>query len=86
MAPPKVITKKLQWWLKKRFHRAFVELGDDLEHGWQEDGTECGLVTTNTAAHEMFNDVLWTCERKTVERVEWFNRLWKAHIEDVRLQ
>ncbi|KAF9459537.1 hypothetical protein BDZ94DRAFT_1381618 [Collybia nuda] len=81
MAPPKQATKKLKWWLGKRFNSAFVDLGDSLEHGSQEDGTECGLLATNTAAHETFHDTLWTCERKILERVEWFNKLFKAHID-----
>lgn len=84
MAPPKHTIKKLQWWLGKRFNNSFVNLGDDLEHGSQEDGTECGLLATNTAAREMFHDTLWTCERKILERVEWFNKLCNAHIDYVR--
>ncbi|GLB42721.1 hypothetical protein LshimejAT787_1201700 [Lyophyllum shimeji] len=83
MAAPKDLIRKLQWWLKKRIGRQFKEMGDQLEHGRQEDWTDCGVISPNTAAHEVFNDELWTCERKVHERLRWFLTLCRAHIEDV---
>ncbi|KIJ91181.1 hypothetical protein K443DRAFT_126315 [Laccaria amethystina LaAM-08-1] len=73
MPYPKAVMKKLQW-----------ELGDNLVHGKQEDGTECGILTANTIAHTVFQDPLWVVSRKEVERVGWFNQLVEAHIREVR--
>lgn len=72
MPPSKGIIKKLQWWLRKRFCGPFKDCGDVLEHGRQEDGTECGVITPNTAAREVFHDELWRQDHKVVERVSWF--------------
>jgi len=83
MPPPKEIMRKLRWWIEKRFNKVFKELGDELTHGKQEDGTECGILTANTIAHEVFRDTLWTTGRKEVERVGWFNALTDVHIADV---
>lgn len=84
MPPPKVAIKQVQTWLKRRFGKEFKSTGDSLAHGDQEDFTDCGILMTNTAAHDMFDDTLWTYERKAIERANWFIRLSKAHIEDVR--
>jgi hypothetical protein len=84
MTAPKEIIKKLQWWLRRRFRGTFKNCGDTLKHGLQEDGMECGIVTPNTAAHEVFHDTLLACDRKVLERVNWFCMLWTAHVEDVR--
>jgi hypothetical protein len=85
MPPPKGIIKKLQWWLRKRFRGPFKDCGDTLEHGLQEDGTECGIVAPNTAAREVFRDELWTTDRKVFERANWFCKLSAAHVKDVRI-
>jgi hypothetical protein len=37
---PKEAIRKIQWWLKSRFNRVFKELGDELQHGDQEDYTD----------------------------------------------
>lgn len=84
MEAPKEVVKKLQWWLKQRFKKEFADCGDQLEHGLQDDGFSCGIITTNTAAHDIFNDQLWTPKRKAVERVQWFMTLCQKHMEDVR--
>ena len=85
MPRPKAAIKKLRWWLQKRFENPFRELGDQLVHGKQEDGTECGILTVNTIAHKVFQDPLWVVGRKAVERVVWFNKLVGAHIQEVRI-
>lgn len=84
MSPPKEIIRKLQWWLKHRFGTTFKNVGNQLEHGKQEDWTDCGIVSANTAAREIFRDEpLWTVEKKQLERVAWFVKLCQAHIDDV---
>jgi len=85
MPHPKAAIKKLWWWLQKRFENPFRELGDQLVHGKQEDGTECGILAVNTIAHKVFQDPLWVVGRKAVERVVWFNKLVGAHIQEVRI-
>ena len=60
-------------------------LGDTLIHGEQDNATECGILTANTAAHEIFNDELWGAEEKADERACWFNVLRDVHIEEVRI-
>jgi len=85
MPAPKEAIKKLQWWLQKRFRGPFTNCGDALEHGRQDDATECGIVTANTAAREVFHDALWTSNQKNVERVDWFHMLCAAHVNDVRV-
>lgn len=85
MPAPKAIIRKLQWWLKCRFGEKFKDIGNQLGHGKQEDWTDCGIVSANTAAHELFRDEeLWTVEKKQLERVAWFVKLCRAHIDDVR--
>ena len=83
MAPPRTAIKKLKWWLKSRFEREFKDCGDTLNHGFQIDVTDCGILAANTAAHDVFNDVVWTVERKIEERVQWFLTLSKAHMCEV---
>lgn len=80
---PKEIIKKIQWWLKKRFGIQFKDCGDDLEHGKQEDFTDCGIACANTAARELFEDPLWSDEQKGDQRVRWFITLTKKHIKEV---
>lgn len=67
----------------KRFGKPFKNTGDSLAHGRQEDFTDCGMLTANTAAHNIFNDELWTKDRKNVERARWFITLSEAHIKEV---
>ena len=85
MPAPNAIIRKLQWWLKQRFGAKFKDIGNQLEHGRQEDWTDCGIVSANTAAHELFGgEALWAVETKQLERVAWFVKLCRAHIDDVR--
>jgi hypothetical protein len=84
MPPPKATLKQVQTWLKKRFGKEFKNTWDSLAHGDQEGFIDCGILASNTAAHDIFGDALWTYERKAIERVQWFIRLSKTHIEDVR--
>jgi hypothetical protein len=85
MPAPKAIVQKLQWWIKHRFGEKFKDVGNQLEHGKQEDWTDCGIISANTAAHELFSDeAVWTVEKKQHERVAWFVKLCRAHIKDVR--
>jgi hypothetical protein len=85
MPPPKAIIKKLQWWLQKHFRGPFKDCGDAIEHGLQADGTECGIITPNTVAQEVFHDDLWTTDCKVLECINWFCKLSAAHVEDVRI-
>jgi hypothetical protein len=86
MSTPKAIIQKLQLWLKYHFGEKFKDLGNHLEHGKQDDWTDCGIISVNTAAYEIFRDeVLWTVRRKQHEYVTWFLKLCRAHIDDVRL-
>ncbi|KAG6819326.1 hypothetical protein H0H93_012927 [Arthromyces matolae] len=86
MPQPKAMIQKIQLWLKKRFRGPFKDLGDAMEHGQQDDYTDCGIVSANSAANEIFHDCpLWTPERKVAERIEWFIALCKAHVTDVNL-
>jgi hypothetical protein len=55
MPAPKMVVKKLQWWLKHRFGKTFKVIGNQLEHG-KQDWTDCGVISANTAAHEVFRD------------------------------
>ncbi|KAH9979551.1 hypothetical protein BGW80DRAFT_1442528 [Lactifluus volemus] len=71
LAPPMDIIKKLQWWLKKRLDGPFKNLGDGLEHGRQDDMSNCGILCANTAACDIFeDDDLWTTETKALKRGE----------------
>lgn len=85
MPEPKTALKKIQWWLKARFGREFTKLENSLEHGRQDDYTSCGILASNTVAHDVFGDEIWTCEKKFLERVKWFVILSEAHINDVGL-
>ena len=86
MKAPEEAIRKIQWWLKSRFERTFNELGDDPQHGDQEDHADCGIVAANTAACELFSDEeLWTPGRKALERVSWFNKLVEKHISEVTI-
>jgi len=83
---PRATIKKLQGWLKTQFKKDLTDCGDQLEHGLQDDGTSCGILAANMAAHEVFGDTLWTMKRKTAKRVEWFVALSKIHMKDVCFQ
>jgi hypothetical protein len=86
MPEPTDIVKNLQWWTKEHFGRRFQNLGDELEHGDQNDWTDCGIVAANTAAREIFGDTKWTAERKEEERLLWFLTLVKKHVDEVRFK
>jgi hypothetical protein len=74
----------LQWWLRKRINGPFKSVGDRLDHGRQDDTSNCGIVCANTAACNIFeDDDLWTTEAKALERGWWFVVLVKKHIDDV---
>lgn len=81
MPEPRDIVQKLRWWLEKRFDGPFVDAGDSLEHGIQpeNDGISCGIIASNTLAHNVLGVPLWTSSRKVYERAEWFNILCAAH-------
>ncbi|KAG6906429.1 hypothetical protein DXG01_013965 [Tephrocybe rancida] len=84
MPQPKTMIQKLQYWLKRWFRHQFTDLGDALEHGEQDDFTDCRILSVNTAANEVFHDQpLWTPARKTIERIDWFVTLCRAHVADV---
>lgn len=84
MPPPKEFIRKLKWWLQKRFDsKGFVDHGDALVHGFQQDFTDCGIAAANTAAVEVFQDGLWSNETKIKDRVRWFITLSKRHIQEV---
>ncbi|KAK7045865.1 Methionine--tRNA ligase, mitochondrial [Paramarasmius palmivorus] len=87
MKPPPETVKKLKSWLRHRFSdiTTFKDLGDDMEHGEQLDATECGLVAVNTAAHEVFNDDLWSPVSKLGYRVDWFLKLSSLHMSEVNM-
>lgn len=83
MPAPSEEIQKIIWWLKKRLSTSFKSMGDELVHGDQEDVTDCGILCANTAACEIFeNEVLWTPQRKVLERVNWFNTLVMKHIDE----
>jgi len=42
--------------VKKAVWEGIQEYRDSLAHGNQEDFTDCGILMTNTAAHDMFHD------------------------------
>jgi hypothetical protein len=84
MKVPTAIIEKVNWWLQKRFDESFKCEGDKLKHGNQEDATECGIVSVNAVAHDIFNDPLWNPSKKVTERVKWFNSLVESHIAEVR--
>lgn len=71
-------------WLKKRFGKEFEVTGDSLGHGNQEDGTDCGILAANTAAHDIFGDKLWTVGQKMLQRAQWFVKLSTSHMDEVR--
>lgn len=60
-------------------------MGDSLEHGHQNDWTDCGILTANTAAREIFEDELWTENKKQYERGKWFVTLVSKHIKEVSI-
>jgi hypothetical protein len=86
MGAPRATIKKLQEWLKARFKKDFTDCDNQLEHGLQDDGTSCGILAANTAAHEVFDDPLWMVKRKAAERVGWFVALSEIHMKDVGFQ
>jgi len=84
MPKPTKIIKKLRLWLETRFKDGkFTDKGDLLEHGNQEDFTDCGILCANTAAHEIFNDPVWTVSNKKTQRAQWFVTLIKKNIDEV---
>ena len=85
LSPPSEVIKKLKWWLKGRFKMTYKELGDSLEHGCQNDWTDCGILSANTAAHEIFEDELWTAKTKQFERGKWFVTLITKHMKEVSI-
>ena len=85
LSAPSDVIKKLKWWLKGRFKKIFKDLGDSLEHGSQNDWTDCGILSANTAAHEIFEDELWTGNTKQFERGKWFVTLVTKHMKEVSI-
>ncbi|KAF8164694.1 hypothetical protein B0H34DRAFT_670722 [Crassisporium funariophilum] len=85
ITPPKECMKKVMWWLKERIGKQFKDVGDELEHGEQNDFTDCGIVAVNTAAHEVFGDELWTDATKSRHCVQWFLMLAKKHMEEMSI-
>lgn len=84
MPPPKTAIKQVQTWLKQIFGKEFKNTSDSLQHGKQDNFTDCGILAANTAAHNIFGDDIWTNEIKSLARVEWFRILGISHIKDVR--
>lgn len=85
LSAPSEVIKKLKWWLKGRFKKTYKDVGDSLEHGRQNDWTDCGILTANTAAREIFEDELWTGKTKQFERGKWFVTLTSKHLEEVSI-
>lgn len=80
MIPPsKAFIGDLQLWLKTQFDGPFIP-AVNLKHGNQKDGHSCGLCTANTIAVAVFGDDIWTPERSTIERAEWFSKLVTRHL------
>ncbi|KAF8814343.1 hypothetical protein BYT27DRAFT_7250099 [Phlegmacium glaucopus] len=83
MPPPTDILKYIQLWLKKCFGGTYKNTGNSLSHGDQDNFTDCGILATNTATHDIFGDSLWNPNTKCLHRGHWFIKLSKAHIEYV---
>ncbi|KAL0572455.1 Methionine--tRNA ligase, mitochondrial [Marasmius crinis-equi] len=85
LGPPADFLRKLKWWLGHRFQNLgkFRFLEGGLKHGMQKDTTECGLVTVNTVAHEVFYDPLWSPMLKEAYRMGWFLDLSASHMSEV---
>lgn len=77
-SPPAQSMKAAQQWLQKVFRRKFVNNGDYLEHGIQQDSFSCGVVVSSTIKHAVFGHGIWIARRAVLERIEWFLRLAKG--------
>ncbi|KAJ7783921.1 hypothetical protein DFH07DRAFT_727673 [Mycena maculata] len=73
--PPRKFIKDLKRWLKKHFGKDFMYQGDSLEHGDQQDGSSCSILTRNTIATNVFGEVLWDQKHAAGERATGFRRL-----------
>ncbi|KAJ7727802.1 hypothetical protein DFH07DRAFT_970018 [Mycena maculata] len=76
--PPRKFIKDLKRWLKKQFSKDFVYQGDSLEHGDQQDGSSCSIVTRNIIAANVFGEVLWDQKHAAGERATGFVHLVRS--------
>ncbi|KAF8223205.1 hypothetical protein L208DRAFT_1381549 [Tricholoma matsutake] len=71
--------KLLQWWLSKRFHGPFKDLGRSMEHGQQEDCISCAITMGNMVAYKALDEPMWNISCAAHEHILWFNNLVKSH-------
>ncbi|KAJ3780264.1 hypothetical protein GGU10DRAFT_279690 [Lentinula aff. detonsa] len=82
---PKDLLAHLTKWFGVEFSKKFQapNPGNLLEHGIQNDFYNCGLVAVNAIEHDLWNDGLWTSEKKVHYRVRWFNTLAEVSLGQV---
>ena len=74
----------LQWWLCDRIGLKCTNRGDCLRHGIQNDWFSCGVILSNTIAHNVFNDDIWIPRNAVLDRVNWFLKFAKRDKEPKR--
>lgn len=68
------VMRGLSRWLKRFPGVAFTE-GAELPCGEQNDGFSCAFCMMNAMEHDLWNDALWTADRKRAYRLRWFIQL-----------
>ena len=74
----RVFMLQLRLWLHTRFNLDPEDGGDCMPHGKQNDTFNCGPATSNTIAHFVFDEPVWSAETAVHYRVRWFLRFAQA--------
>ncbi|KAJ7208611.1 hypothetical protein GGX14DRAFT_566827 [Mycena pura] len=70
-ARPQEFSDALLLWLRSELGVEF-SIAEDLPRAAQTDGTSCGIIATNTIAHNAFGDSLWVEALANVMRMDAF--------------
>ena len=76
------VVRDLQVVLEAMFNILFVDAGNSLAHGIQEDGHSCGICTVNAFEHALFGVPLFTPQTSRLLRMQYFLRLTESHLDE----
>ncbi|EJD35279.1 hypothetical protein AURDEDRAFT_175656 [Auricularia subglabra TFB-10046 SS5] len=68
----------VELWLSKHGLKGFTRQA--MPHAVQDDAYSCAIVHVNAIAHRVLQTPLWQPARKDTIKVEWFERILRAHI------
>ena len=82
---PETFIKNLLLWLNTRCGTGFRFDGRKLPSGSQRDSSSCGFFAVNAISHPIFDMELLEHQDVRLHRLEWFNKLCTAIIDQVGL-